>query len=58
MNTIRCDECDRLKTILEKVKQTCLFDEDDGQTGVTTDPHIGERLFNEICEATAKAKGD
>ncbi len=45
---------------LERIRQRCLFEEDDGRTGVTTEPHIDEQLFNDICAVLsttpAKAK--
>ncbi len=49
MNTAEADAtC--LREVLEKVKQACLFGDDDaGQIGVTTDPHIPSELFFEIC---------
>ena len=60
-------ECDRLHAInaalvtaLERVKQGCLFSEDDsfGQIGVTEHPCIDKQLFNDICAALAKANGE
>ena len=39
-----------LAEMLEKVRQCCLFSDDDaGPIGVTTDPHIDEQLFKDIC---------
>jgi len=39
---------------LEQVRQCCLFSDDDaGPIGVTTDPHIDEQLFKDICTALA-----
>ncbi len=40
-----------LHKVLEAVKQCCLFSDDDGQIGVTADPHIDERLLSDICAA-------
>ena len=57
-NASRLAAAPELLEALERVRQACLFSEDDGQIGVTADPHIDERLFNEICAAIAKAKGD
>ena len=34
--------------LLGDVRDACLFAEDDGLTGITTDPHIDERLFGKI----------
>ena len=49
----RCDAAEVKSTCiqktLEKVRQCCLFDDDEGKTGVTTDPHIPLELFDEIC---------
>lgn len=39
-----------LRDVLEAVKQRCLLSDDDGQIGVTTDPHIDEQLFSAICD--------
>lgn len=39
-----------IKTTLEKVKEACLFADDGGYIGVTSEPHISEELFAEICE--------
>jgi hypothetical protein len=44
--------------ILEGIKEACLFDDDDGQIGVTTEPHITEDLFKDICRTLAKARGE
>ena len=44
-----------LLAALELVKQACLFADDDGQTGVTGEPHIPEDLFANICAAIARA---
>jgi hypothetical protein len=44
------DEKWRLRIVLEKVKQCCLFTDDySGGIGVTTDPNIPSELFDEIC---------
>ena len=40
--------------LLERVRQACLFSEDDGQIGVTTDPHIDAQLFSDICTALSQ----
>jgi len=42
-----------LTTVLEQVQQRCLFEEDLGAIGVTTEPHIDEKLFSDICTALA-----
>jgi hypothetical protein len=43
-----------LAVALEAVRQTCLFADDDaGPIGVTTDPHISEALFKNICTVLA-----
>ena len=39
------------RALLSDVREACLFDDDDGIIGVTTDPHIDERLFDKICAA-------
>ena len=56
-------ERDRLKAlnaelvrVLAKVRQACLFSENDGRIGVTTDPCIDEQLFNDIQAAIAEAR--
>ena len=41
---------------LDQVQQQCLFDDDNGQIGVTEDPCIPAELFNKICLALARAK--
>jgi hypothetical protein len=40
--------------VLENVKQACLFSDDDGGIGITTEPHIPEELFDNICSSLAK----
>lgn len=45
------DRADRLAALLEQVKQACLFDDDDGQIGITEEPTIDLELFDEICKA-------
>lgn len=42
---------EKLTAVLERVRQCCLFEEDLGSTGVTTEPHIDEQLFDDICAA-------
>lgn len=49
---------DDLMAALEEVRQACLFDEDNNQIGVTTEPHISEVLFEKICAVLAKAQSD
>ena len=49
-------ERDCLRAILARVRQACLFSEDDGRIGITTDPCIDEQLFNDIQAAIAKAR--
>ena len=41
----------RMKDLLIQVRDKCLTPEDDGQIGVTEEPHIPGELFDEICEA-------
>ncbi len=39
---------------LGQVHECCLFGDDDaGSIGITTDPHINEQLFSDICAALA-----
>ena len=42
------------EALLEDVRASCLFADDDGFIGITTDPHIDERLFDKICGFLAK----
>ena len=45
--------------VLGKIRQACSFTDDDaGQIGVTTDPHIDASLFSEICTVLKKARGE
>ena len=49
MNTAEA-EVTHLRRVLERVRHACLFADDDvGEIGVTTDPHIPSELFDEIC---------
>jgi hypothetical protein len=41
----------RLERALLKVREACLFADDDNQIGVTTEAHIPDELFAEICAA-------
>lgn len=50
----RLEEAEKMAIVLEKVRQACLFADDDGQVGVTEDPHISSYLFYEICETLNK----
>lgn len=50
------DEIGRLIVVLEKVKQTCLFVDDDDNIGITLDPSFPQELFSEICEALKREK--
>ena len=49
-------EIERYSGLLEKVRRACLFSEDDGEIGVTSDPHISEELFDDICNALRPPK--
>lgn len=40
--------------LLQQVREACLFIEDDGEIGVTTEPHISEELFKAMCECLPK----
>lgn len=37
-------------SLLREVRDACLFDDDDGQIGVTEEPTISADLFGRICE--------
>lgn len=40
----------RALKLLTGVRNQCLFSDDDGSIGITTEPHISEDLFAEMCE--------
>lgn len=46
----------KLREALGKVKQRCLFVDDDGRIGVTQEPHIEDELFDEICQALTETE--
>lgn len=35
--------------LLTRIRDACLFDDDDGGIGVTQDPSIDSKLFDDIC---------
>ena len=43
---------------LTQVREQCLFADDDGQIGVSSEAQIDSRLFDEICAALAAFKGE
>jgi len=45
-----------LRDVLSQVKEQCLFVDDDGQIGVSSEAQIDSQLFGEICEALAAPK--
>lgn len=40
---------------LTEVREACLYPEDDGQIGITSEPTIDSAMFGRICAAIAKA---
>lgn len=44
------EKIERLRNVLEKVMQCCLFEDDDMTIGVAEDVVIENELFLEICE--------
>jgi len=42
---------DLLSSLLEQVKEACLFTDDDGSIGVSQEPQIYSELFDSICGA-------
>ena len=45
------DRVGKLERVLDKVRHTCLFaDDDTGGISITSDPHISSELFGEICD--------
>jgi len=40
------------RELLEAIKQQCLFVDDDGTIGVSSEPYINHELFERICALT------
>lgn len=52
----RLREQNALRGLVREVRDACLYDEDDGTIGVTSEPTIDSDLFDRLCAALRAGK--